>query len=86
MIVGYRGLASRLCWPCLDDDERHGGVVAFIVARRRPLSTWIADICSIGNTKPELGVFFAQMFTFRYGLFELSLPDLVAVHESTPAK
>ena len=30
--------------------------------------------------------FFAQMFTFRYGLFELSLPDLVAVHESTPAK
>jgi uncharacterized protein (DUF433 family) len=56
----------------------------FIVARRRPLSTWIADICSIGNTKPELIVFFfAQMFTFRYGLFELSLPDLVAVHDSS---
>jgi hypothetical protein len=61
-------------------------VVAFHRRSTSAAHTWIADIWSIGNTKPELGVFFAQMFTFRYGLFELSLPDLVAVHESTPAK
>src|SRR5712691_6796929 len=42
----------------------------FIVARRRPLSAWITVIWSLANTKPEPGVFFAQMLTFRYRLRE----------------
>jgi uncharacterized protein (DUF433 family) len=43
-------------------------VVAFHRRSTTAAHTWIADTWSIGNTKPELGVFFAQMFTFRYGL------------------
>jgi len=61
-------------------------VVAFHRRSTTAAHTWIADIWSIGNTKPELGRFLRANVHIPLWPFELSLPDLVAVHESTPAK